>query len=147
MERCVKCNKEYIRNFVISQPQLVNMSKIRQLQSEEEEEEESIDDKDDETDDDSVETDDEQTSEQEKSQQHYHDSKLTGRKCECGGSLSNTIVNFGEKVGGPTWKQALPHAKKADLMIVLGSSLKVSPAAELVEIADKIVICNLQKCA
>ena len=45
--------------------------------------------------------------------------KLTGRMCakpECGGYLEHTIVNFGEKVTVPIWKQALAHAKKADLI-------------------------------
>ena len=54
----------------------------------------------------------------------------TGRTCHgCNGKLSDTIVHFGEKreLSFPqNWKAAFEHAKKADMILCLGSSLKVS---------------------
>lgn len=60
---------------------------------------------------------------------------------ECGGLLKPGIVFFGENVHG-MW-EAETHAKNADLMLVLGSSLTVYPAALLPQITTgDIVIVN-----
>ncbi|KAE8443604.1 hypothetical protein EG329_001537 [Mollisiaceae sp. DMI_Dod_QoI] len=75
----------------------------------------------------------------------------TGRKCaRCGGVLIDTIVNFGESLPAQALELAFDHAKKADLCLVLGSSLMVTPANEIPEIpgrrkSAKLAICNLQK--
>lgn len=54
----------------------------------------------------------------------------TGRRCRtCGSLLTDTIVHFGEKgkIKSPyRWKEAVRAAKNADLILCLGSSLKVS---------------------
>ncbi|KAI1799712.1 DHS-like NAD/FAD-binding domain-containing protein [Daldinia bambusicola] len=75
----------------------------------------------------------------------------TGRKCaSCGGALHDSIINFGEALSEQPLELARGHAKKADLCLVLGSSLTVSPANEIPEKvgrrgrAAKLVICNLQ---
>ncbi|KAE9362891.1 DHS-like NAD/FAD-binding domain-containing protein [Stipitochalara longipes BDJ] len=74
----------------------------------------------------------------------------TGRKCaRCGGALHDSIVNFGEPLPAQALETAFQHAKKADLCLVLGSSLTVTPANEIPEIPGrskkaKLVICNLQ---
>ena len=53
----------------------------------------------------------------------------TGRSCKaCGGPLRDTIVHFGEKGGLKSpyrWKEAAKAAEKTDLILCLGSSLKV----------------------
>lgn len=78
-----------------------------------------------------------------------HDHR-TGRKCtRCGGNLHDTIVNFGEYLPEGDLERARNHAKKSDVMLVLGSSLTVPPANGIPETAGrrkgaKLVICNLQ---
>ncbi|KAM0195634.1 hypothetical protein ACHAPI_006183 [Fusarium lateritium] len=78
-----------------------------------------------------------------------HDHR-TGRKCAiCGGNLHDTIINFGEDLPEEPLKLARSHAKKADLCLVLGSSLSVSPANGIPEMCgqsrkSKLIICNLQ---
>ncbi|OTB15900.1 hypothetical protein K445DRAFT_317530 [Daldinia sp. EC12] len=74
----------------------------------------------------------------------------TGRKCVyCGGALLDSIINFGEPLFEEPLKLARNHAKMADLCLVLGSSLTVSPANGIPEVvgrrkAAKLIICNLQ---
>lgn len=79
---------------------------------------------------------------------HCHD---TGRSCEsCGGDLLDTIVNFGEDLPDHEIDTAFLNAKKADLCLALGSSLTVTPAADVprdvgVKKHGNLVIVNLQK--
>lgn len=76
----------------------------------------------------------------------------TGRKCDnkaCGGDLADTIINFGENLNEQILEDGFNHGACADIMLCLGSSLRVSPANEMVgETArhgGKVVIVNLQK--
>ena len=66
---------------------------------------------------------------------------------ECNGRLISSIVNFKEPMPEKEMQLAKEHAKKCDLMIVIGSSLKVSPANLIPRIAyengSDIVIINL----
>ncbi len=66
--------------------------------------------------------------------------------CSCGGTIRPGIVLFGEQLPQDTFMQAEQEAGKADLFIVLGSSLTVSPANMFPLVAKengaKLVIIN-----
>ena len=64
--------------------------------------------------------------------------------------MHDTIINFGEALPDRAFNLAYDHAKKADLCLVLGSSLTVTPASSIPEIVGqrkkaKLAICNLQE--
>lgn len=73
----------------------------------------------------------------------------TGRKCDkCNSELHDSIVNFGENLPKDDLESAEKYSKEADLCIVLGTSLKVTPAAELPLEGYpkcKLAIVNLQE--
>lgn len=78
----------------------------------------------------------------------FHD---TGRRCAsvgCNGALRNTIVNFGEQLPESHLAFAMSETRKADLALVLGSSMTVRPACDMPQIVKKqggkLVIVNLQ---
>lgn len=50
----------------------------------------------------------------------------------CGGRLVSSVVNFGDSLPEKELMLAAEHARSCDLMLVLGSSLVVNPAASLV---------------
>lgn len=66
--------------------------------------------------------------------------------CECGGTIRPGIVLFGEQLPQDTFAKAESEASQADLFIVLGSSLTVSPANMFPLVAKengaKLVIVN-----
>lgn len=55
----------------------------------------------------------------------------------CGGRLISSVVNFGDPLPEKELMLAADHASQCDLMLVLGSSLVVNPAAALVGLALK----------
>lgn len=65
---------------------------------------------------------------------------------KCGGVIKPDIVFFGEALPEDALFQSEQHARKADLMLVLGSSLTVYPAAAIPEVTlqcgGKIAIIN-----
>lgn len=76
----------------------------------------------------------------------------TGRKCDnktCNGNLRDSIINFGENLDDKIIDAGFSWGKKSDLCIALGSSLRVTPAADIpvetVHNGGKLVIVNLQK--
>ena len=79
---------------------------------------------------------------------HEHD---TGRMCDnpaCRGKLHDTIINFGENLDSTVMNRAFENAAMADLCLAMGSSLRVTPAADIPELTSrrgKLVIVNLQK--
>ena len=74
----------------------------------------------------------------------------TGRACEyCGGALHDSIINFGESLPAKALADAFDHGTRADLCLSLGSSLRVTPAADVPALAARpgarLVIVNLQQ--
>jgi mono-ADP-ribosyltransferase sirtuin 6 len=67
----------------------------------------------------------------------------------CGGRLISSVVNFGDSLPHKELSLAERHARRCDLMLVLGSSLVVTPAASLVGLALKsgarVVLANQGK--
>jgi len=60
----------------------------------------------------------------------------------------DTIINFGETLPLDTLDASFDHAQKADLCVALGSSLTVTPAADIPKVVgeqrQRLVIVNLQ---
>ena len=55
--------------------------------------------------------------------------------CECGGVLKPDAVFFGEAIPQDALKESFKHAQECDLMLVIGTSAQVEPAASLPLIA------------
>lgn len=64
----------------------------------------------------------------------------------CGGRLVSSVVNFGDPLPERELRLAAEHARRCDLLLVLGSSLVVNPAASLVGLAlrqgARVVLVN-----
>ena len=52
-------------------------------------------------------------------------------RCECGGVLKPDVILFGEQLPIRVLNQAMAEARKCDLILVAGSSLEVTPAADI----------------
>jgi NAD-dependent deacetylase len=52
-------------------------------------------------------------------------------RCKCGKILRPDVVWFGEALPQDIWRDAINHAKRCDVMIIVGTSLAVSPANTL----------------
>lgn len=58
--------------------------------------------------------------------------KSTGlSSCQCGGRLVSSVVNFGESLPQRDLGLSFEHSRKSDLFVVVGSSLVVTPAADM----------------
>ena len=58
--------------------------------------------------------------------------KSSGRTaCQCGGRLVPSVVDFGQSLPEKDLFLSFEHARKSDLFIVAGSSLVVTPAADM----------------
>ncbi len=81
---------------------------------------------------------------------HKHETERICDVPNCGGELLDTIVNFGEDELEVPWNRAVENCSKADLIIVLGSSLRVRRSCELPVMCfennpnAKLAIVNLQ---
>jgi len=68
--------------------------------------------------------------------------------CKCGGKLRPSVVLFGEGLPEDTFLKAVEESERADLFIVLGSSLTVTPANQFPLLAKqngaKLVIINME---
>ncbi len=58
--------------------------------------------------------------------------RSTGKKvCPCGGTLESSVVNFGQSLPMKDLSFSYEHSRKSDLFVVVGSSLVVTPAADM----------------
>ena len=70
------------------------------------------------------------------------------RTCDdnsCNGKLKKTGVRYGQTVPEEPLRKAEEYADKADLVLVLGSSMTTSPFCNLPMLSKHFVICNKQK--
>ena len=67
-------------------------------------------------------------------------------RCECGGIIKPDVVFFGEMLPPQALNEGMRLAAESDLMVVMGSSLVVHPAATLPSITvrngGKLIIVN-----
>jgi len=73
--------------------------------------------------------------------------KATGQTIsECGGSLTSSVVDFGQSLPERDLTLSFEHSRRSDLFIVVGSSLVVTPAANLpseaIQSGARLVIVN-----
>lgn len=64
----------------------------------------------------------------------------TPPRCECGALLRPDVVWFGEPLPGDQWERATDVISEADLLLVIGTSRVVYPAAGLVDLCGGLVI-------
>ena len=66
--------------------------------------------------------------------------------CSCGGRLVTSVVNFGESLPQKELAASYRHSQECDLFVVAGSSLVVTPAADMPGVAlqsgARLVIIN-----
>ena len=69
--------------------------------------------------------------------------------CQCGGILTSSVVDFGQPLPERDLELSFEHSRKSDLFIVVGSSLVVTPAADMPREAlrsgAKLAIINKSK--
>jgi NAD-dependent deacetylase len=74
------------------------------------------------------------------------DRKEGRARCRCGGMLVKSVVDFGESLPQKDLMLSYEHSRKSDLFVVAGSSLVVTPAADMPREAllsgAKLVIIN-----
>ncbi len=72
-------------------------------------------------------------------------------RCECGGVMKPDIILFGEQLPIRVLNQAMDEARRCDLILVAGSSLEVTPAADIpflaVDSGAKAIMVNLEPTA
>lgn len=72
-------------------------------------------------------------------------------RCECGGVLKPDVILFGEQLPIRVLNQAMVEARSCDLILVAGSSLEVTPAADIpflaVDGGAKAIMVNLEPTA
>jgi NAD-dependent deacetylase len=82
-------------------------------------------------------------------EQWVRDGKIP--RCACGGVLKPNVILFGEQLPIRVLNAAMAEARRCDLILVAGSSLTVTPAADVpflaVESGAKGIIVNFQPTA
>lgn len=66
--------------------------------------------------------------------------------CPCGGTLTSSVVDFGQPLPEKDLSLSYEHSRKSDLFVVVGSSLVVTPAADMpreaLHAGSQLVIIN-----
>ncbi len=66
--------------------------------------------------------------------------------CGCGGSLVSSVVDFGQSLPEKDLRESFHHSQQCDLFMAVGSSLVVTPAAQMpveaLQAGAKLVIIN-----
>lgn len=74
------------------------------------------------------------------------DSSTSLVTCSCGGRLVSSVVNFGQPLPQKELADSYYHSQNCDLFVVVGSSLVVTPAADMPRVAlesgARLVIIN-----
>lgn len=67
---------------------------------------------------------------------------------ECGGILKSATISFGQNLDATVLQASINAVQSADLLVTIGTSLTVHPAAGLVDLARsagaRVVICNAE---
>ena len=76
--------------------------------------------------------------------------RSAGKKaCVCGGALVSSVVDFGQSLPVKDLSFSFKHSAKSDLFVVVGSSLVVTPAADIpmeaLRAGAKLVIINAEE--
>lgn len=74
--------------------------------------------------------------------------KPTGRKCDdlkCKGVLRDTILDWEDELPHDDWMRAQEECIQSDLVLALGTSLRIEPAGSLPTLGKKFVIVNKQE--
>jgi NAD-dependent SIR2 family protein deacetylase len=85
-------------------------------------------------------------------QRRTYKGRVLADKCpDCNGPLESSVINFGETLPGRELSDAFNWARRADLLIVVGSSCRVTPAADVPRMAARhgarVVIVNIGQTA
>jgi NAD-dependent SIR2 family protein deacetylase len=59
------------------------------------------------------------------------DQSAAATTCPCGSSLVSSVVHFGQSLPQRDVSQSYEHSRKSDVFVVVGSSLVVTPAADM----------------
>ena len=78
--------------------------------------------------------------------QRTFDRSLDKKMCDCGGALVSSVVDFGMSLPARDLSISFEESTKSDLFVVVGSSLVVTPAADMpveaLRAGAKLVIIN-----
>ena len=78
--------------------------------------------------------------------QRTFDRSLGKKMCDCGGALVSSVVDFGQSLPAKDLSISYEQSTKSDLFVVVGSSLVVTPAADMpleaLRAGAKLVIIN-----
>lgn len=66
--------------------------------------------------------------------------RFTGRQCHCGGSFTDSGIDFGQSLPTKHLNLAKEEAKKSDFSLVLGTSMRVRPASDLPVMGASVAI-------